>query len=62
MGGARWIDKFATGRPIDGILSQKGVFALTKPGETESGHALLFQTAEARFRERSDKSGKQMMT
>ena len=59
LGGARWIDQFATGFPITGVLSQKGVFTRSKPGETEADPAVLFNTAEARFRERASKAGRE---
>ena len=58
LGCTRWLAQFATGFPIDGVLSQKGVFGLTKPDETASDPALLFRADEARFRERATESGR----
>ena len=56
--GARWIGQFATGFPITGVLSQKGVFAQSKPAETAVDPAILFHKDEARFREREAKAGR----
>lgn len=57
MGCSRWMDQFATGFPITGALSQKGVFDLAQPGETALYRALPLRTAESRLRERAAKSG-----
>ena len=57
IGGARWLDQFAFGFPITGMMSQKGVYTPEEPKNTAINPAVLFQTAATRFRERAAKSG-----
>ena len=57
LGGTKWLDQFAAGILIAGVLSQKGVFAPNRSDETGLEPSHLFFTAEARFRDRSAKSG-----
>ena len=59
IGGSRWLDQFAFGFPIAGVLSQKHLY----PTDEKVGPSAaipvteLFSTAGSRFRERSAKSG-----
>ena len=59
MGGARWLDQFAFGFPITGLLSQKFLYQVDEKVDPSDVIPLseLFNSAASRFRERSTKSG-----
>lgn len=56
-GGGRWMGQFSAGFPTTWLRSQKGAFDVPHPPDTALDQAMLFEAAEARFRERSAKSG-----
>ena len=60
MGGTRWLDQFAFGFPITGLLSQKFLFGVDDKADPSAILPLpeLFKTAASRFRERAEKSGR----
>ena len=57
LGASKWMGQFAVGFPITGDLSQAKVFPRKAPKERLLPKKRLFESAEARFRERAPKSG-----
>ena len=59
MGGSHWLDQFAFGFPITGVLSQKHLFPVDEKVDVKDTLPLaeLFSSAGSRFRERAAKSG-----
>ena len=55
------MDQFATGFPAAGTLSPMHLFAATQPRGAAVDPRGLFETADALFRERTDKSGSRMI-
>ena len=55
--GSRWVGQFPTGFPIAGVLSRKGTFAENPSTAHPADNRVLFETSEARFRERAAKTG-----
>ena len=57
IAGQRWVDQFAFGFPITGVLSQKRSFELSAPDSDLLSHMDLFRSAAQRFRDRAARSG-----
>ena len=57
IAGQRWVDQFAFGFPITGVLSQKHSFDPSTPEADILSHMDLYRSAAQRFRDRAARSG-----
>ena len=56
ISGQKWLDQFACGFPITGVLSQKYTSELTHPGHDLLTRSDLYRSASRRFRDRAARS------